>query len=234
VLFPKLIWLGIRDLFEQFMTFALLSILWWLCAITVVAAPPASVALMSITDPRKKGSAPELVDAISVFRSSWSRAWGIALLTVPFIAMLAWNLTFFSASSHALAPMAPLWLILLVILFVVALYAFSVAGTMESGTRNAFRGAMFVLVSRPFMGLGLSLLVMFMILVMGVLIIPILFVGPALISCIANRFTLTILGEEIIDPSAPTTEREDERARGLNPDPSFASRFRGKSRSGRS
>jgi uncharacterized membrane protein YesL len=233
VLFLKLFWFGVRDFFEQFMTFALLSILWWLCTITIVAAPPASVALMSITDPRNKGSAAEVSDAITVFRTSWGRAWGIALLTAPFIAMLAWNLTFFSGSSHALAPMAPLWLILLIILFVVALYAFSVAGTMESGTRNAFRGAMFVLVSRPFLGLGLSLLVMFLILVMGVLVIPILFVGPALIACIANRFTLTILGEEIIDPSAPTTERADERARGLNPDPSFASRFRGKSRTGR-
>lgn len=230
MLFLKLLWSGIRDFFEQFMTFSLLSFLWWLCAITVVGGPPASVALMSITDPRKKGSAPELGDAIEVFRSSWRRAWGIALFTVPLLIMLVWNLTFFSDSATALAPLIPLWFILLVMVFAIALYAFSVAGTMESGVRNAFRGALFILVSRPFLGLGLSVFVAMLILVMSVLVIPMVFFGPALVSSIVNRFTLTLLGEEIIDPSAPTVERADERSRGLNPDPSFASRFRGGSR----
>lgn len=227
MLFLKLLWRGIRDLFEQFVLFCLFSLLWWLCAILIIPAPPATVALAAMTDPRRIGATPELSDAIEVFKASWKRSWGIALLTIPFLAMLFWNLTFFAGTDSPLAPMLPLWVIMLVLLFVITLYAFSVAGTMESGIRNAFRGAMYVLVSRPFMGIGLSVLLAFLIVVMTVTVLPILLIGPSLVFSIVNRFTLTILGEEIIDPSSPTTERADERARGVNPDPSFFGRFRG-------
>ena len=232
VLFLKLVWRGIRDLFEQFVLFCLFSMIWWLCAILIVPGPPATVALAAMADPRRMGTAPELADAIEVFKASWRRSWGIALFTIPFLAMLIWNLTFFAGSTHALAPMIPLWIIMMILLFIVTLYAFSVAGTMDSGVRNAFRGAMFVLVSRPFMGIGLSLLMVVLLFLMTVTVLPMLLLGPALVFSIVNRFTLTILGEKIIDPSAPTNERADERARGLNPDPTFMSRFRGGSRGG--
>jgi len=233
VLFFKLIWRGIRDLFEQFVLFVLFSMIWWLCAILIVPAPPATVALAAMADPRRMGAAPELSDAIEVFKSSWKRSWGVALFTIPFLAMLFWNLTFFAGTDHPLAPMIPLWIIMLILLFVVTLYAFSVAGTMESGVRNAFRGAMYVLVSRPFLGIGLSIFLAVLIFLMSVTVLPMLLIGPALVFSIVNRFTLTILGEEIIDPSTPTSERADERARGVNPDPSIFSRFRGGSGRGK-
>jgi uncharacterized membrane protein YesL len=204
-----------------------------LCAILIIPAPPATVALAAVADPRRMGAAPELSDALEIFKSSWRRAWGIAVFTIPFIAMLLWNLTFFAGSDHPLAPMIPLWVIMLILLFIVTLYAFSVAGTMESGVRNAFRGAMYVLVSRPFMGIGLSLFLIVLIFLMSITVLPMLLLGPALVISIVNRFTLTILGEEIIDPSTPTNERADERARGVNPDPTFFSRFRGGSRLGK-
>lgn len=228
VLLVKLVWLGLRDFFEQFMMFMLLSVMWWICAVTIVPGPAMTVALTSTTDPRKKGSAPELGDAFTVFKSCWKRAWGIWLFTVPFVAILAWNLAYFSNTDYALAPMIPLWFILLVLMFVFTLYAFSMAGTLESGVKNAFRGAMFVLVSRPFVSIGLSFFLAFLIVVMTVLVVPMLIMGPALIACIVNRVSLTILGEEIIDPNSPTVERFDERKRGVNPDPSFVSRFKGK------
>ena len=226
--FLKLVWRGVRDLFDNFLMFGAMSLLWWLCAILIVPGPPATVALASIADPRRKGAAPELADAIAVFKASWKRSWGIAALTIPFLAMLFWNLTFFSSGNSILVPMIPLWLIMTVILFILTFYAFSVAGTMESGVRNAFRGAMFVLVSRPFMGIFLSILLGVLILVMTVTVIPLLLFGPSLVFCIVNRFTLTIFGEEIIDPSAPTVERADERARGVNPDPTLLGRMRGR------
>lgn len=233
VLFLKFVWRGIRDLFEQFVLFCLFSMVWWLCAILIIPAPPATVALAAMADPRRMGAAPEFADAIEVFKGSWKRSWGVALFTIPFLAMLFWNLTFFAGSTHALAPMIPLWIIMMILLFIVTLYAFSVAGTMESGVRNAFRGAMYVLVSRPFMGIFLSLFLVVLIFLMTVTVLPMLLIGPALVFSIVNRFTLTILGEEIIDPSMPTNERADERARGVNPDPTIFSRFRGGSKQGR-
>lgn len=228
MLFFKLIWAGVRDYFEQLMIMSLLSILWWIGVVTIVNGPPATVALAAVADPRRKGSAPEVGDAIAVLRASRKRSWSIALFTVPFLVMLSWNLVYFAGSNHVLTAMIPLWFIMIVLLAIITLYAFSVAGTMESGVANAFRGAMYVLVSRPFMGIGLVLFLTPLVVLMTMTVIPILFAGPALIASIVNRFTLTILGEEIIDPSAPTVERADERARGVNPDATILSRLRGK------
>ncbi len=228
MLFLKLTWRGIRDMFDMFMTLCLFSLLWWLCAILIVPMAPATVALFAMADPRRQVSVPEISDGIEVFKSSWKRGWGIWLLTVPFLAMLFWNLTYFSGSSSLLAAMVPLWTVLLVLLWIVTLYAFSMAGTMESGVRNAFRGAMYVMVVRPGVGVILSLFIVLLAITMSVMVIPMLLFGPALIACIVNRFSLTILGEEIIDPSSPTVERAKERAAGIDPDPNIVSRFRGK------
>ncbi len=234
MLLLKLIWAGLRDTFSQFMVFALLSLSWWLAAILIVPGPPATTALMSVADPRRLGATPEFGDAWEVFKASWKRSWGIAVFTLPFLLMLVWNLTFFSGIESYFAAMVPLWTVMFVLLLVISLYAFSMAGTMESGVKNAFRGAMFVLVSRPFLSMFLSVFLVFLSLVMSLMVLPMLLIGPALIASIVNRVTLTVLGEPIIDPDAPTPERADERAKGLNPDPTFFSRFRrGQSQKGR-
>lgn len=228
VLLLKLIWAGLRDVFSQFMMFALLSLTWWFAAVLIIPGPPATTALMTVADPRRLGAAPEFAEALETLKSSWRRSWGIALFTIPFLAMLIWNLTFFGGVDTYFAAMVPLWTIMFVLLFIISLYAFSMAGTMESGTRNAFRGAMYVLISRPFMSVFLSVFLLFLVLVMSVMVLPMLLFGPALIACIVNRVTLSVLGEQIIDPDAPTPERAEERARGLNPDPGLLSRFRRK------
>lgn len=226
MLLLKLVWAGLRDMFSQFMVFALLSLSWWLAAILIVPGPPATTALLSVADPRRMGAAPEFGDAWEVFKGAWRRSWGIAAFTLPFLLMLVWNLTFFGGVESYFAAMVPLWTVMFVLLFVIALYAFSMAGTMESGVKNAFRGAMYVLVSRPFLSIFLSVFLLLLSLLMAVMVLPMLLFGPALIACIVNRVTLTVLGETIVDPDAPTPERADERSRGLNPDPTFFSRFR--------
>ncbi len=226
VVFLKLVWRGIRDLFEQFLNLTWFSLLWWLCVILIVPGPPATVALYAMADPRRQVSTPEFRDAVDVFRTAIRRSWGIFLFTVPLMAILIWNLYFFGGTNQFLAAMSPLWLIMLVLAWVLMLYAYAVAATMESGTRNAFRGAMFVLVSRPFVSIALSLFSILLIVVMTITVVPMVLFGPALIASIVNRIVLFVLGVEVIDPSAPTTERAYERERGINPDRNWASRLR--------
>lgn len=226
MVFFKLVWRGIRDLFEQFLSLTWFSLLWWLCVILIVPGPPATVALYAMADPRRQVSTPEFRDAVEVFRSSFRRSWGIFLFTVPLMVILIWNLYFFGGTNQILAAMSPLWLIMLVLIWVLMLYTYGVAGTMESGTRNAFRGAMFVLVSRPFVSITLSLFSIALIVVMTITVVPMLLFGPALIASIVNRVVLFVLGVEVIDPSAPTTERAHERERGINPDRNWISRLR--------
>ncbi len=230
MLFFKLLWQGLKDLFEQFLTMIMFSIVWWLSVILIVPGPPATVALFAMADPRRQTSTPEMSDAIAVFRSSFRRGWGFALCTVPPMLILLWNLTAFAGTSELLAAIVPLWVIMLLILLILTVEGFSVAGTMDSGVRNAFRGAMFVLVSRPFMSIAMVIFLLVLSFFMTITVLPMLLIGPALIACIVNRFVLTILGVEIIDPLAPTNERAYERERGINPDKGFIGRFRNENR----
>jgi uncharacterized membrane protein YesL len=227
VSFLRLLGKSVRDVFEQLLTFCLYSLLWWVCIVTVILGPAATVTLFAMADPRRQVMSPEFSDCIAVMKTSFRRGWGIFLWTVPLIVVLIWNTFYFGGTEEGLRVLIPLWLLMSVILTVLALYAFSVAGTMESGVRNAFRGAIYVLVAKPFRGLLLGLFLIVLSLIMTVTVLPMLFLGPAIIAAIVNRFILDGLGVHVIDPNAPTDERADEHVRGINPDKGILQRLRG-------
>lgn len=245
--FLSLIWRGIRDVFEQFVFMVGLSLAWWLCAVPAVLGvmlflsapsllpvtllstfliPPATVTLFAMADPRRVVNRPDREEMVSVFVSSVKRGWMIGLTTVPLLLILAWNIVFFQGSSSFLAAFVPLWAILIIFLFILTLYMYSLAGTMESHLRNAFRGGMFVLISRPFTAAFLSILVIFVTVIFGFMVLPILLVGPALLAAVVNRFVLDALQVEVIDPNSPTTERAYEREKGINPEPTVWDRIK--------
>jgi hypothetical protein len=89
---------------------------------------------------------------------------------------------------------------------------------------------MYVLVSRPFTALLLSLLIILLGGVMTILVLPMLALGPALMAAVVNRFVLAGLDVEVIDPNAPTSEREYERERGVHHDKTFWERLKGSGR----
>lgn len=251
--FISLVWRGTRDVFEQLVYMGGLSLGWWLCAapllggvflffvtplllpvtlLTAFLVPPATVTLFSLADPRRMISRPDFAEARHVFTTSIKRGWTIALATVPFLLILFWNITFFIGQSSFWAAFVPLWMIMFIFLFIVAIYMFSLAGTMESRLRNAFRGGMFVLITRPFTAALLSILIMVIGAIFTGLVLPMLVIGPALLAAVINRFVFDVLEVDVIDPNKPTHERSFERERGINPDPNLWGRIkRGRSSS---
>jgi len=239
VRFVSLTWRGIRDVFEQLMFMATLSLGWWLCVaplaagvflflLTPLAAPvtvltsflipPATVTLFAMADPRRMVSKPDFHDVLQTFAGSVKQGWSIGAVTVPFLIILFWNVTFFTGQATILAAFVPLWVIIFVFLFILMLYMFSLAGTMESRLRNAFRGGMFVLITRPFTAALLSILIMVVGVLFTLMVLPMLLIGPAMMAAVINRFVLDALQVEVVDPNAPTSERMYEREQGLNPE----------------
>lgn len=245
--FFKLIWRGIRDVFEQLVFMAGLSIGWWLCAAPAVYGftlflsapilfpvlvlssfliPPATMTLFAMSDPRRIVSKPDLAEVWAFFRSSIKRGWLVGLFTVPALLVLIWNIIFFIGSTSWFAAFVPLWGIMVISIFILMLYMYSVAANMEAGPRNAFRGAMYVLISRPFAGLFLSVLIVLGGGLISILVLPMLLFGPAVMSSVVNRFVFEGLDVTVIDPNAPTTERDDERQRGINHDTTIWDRLK--------
>jgi hypothetical protein len=107
-------------------------------------------------------------------------------------------------------------------------YALATVAAMESYTRNAFRGAVYLLVMWPFTA---GLLVVLLVLVSGlfaILVLPLILFGPGVSAAVINRFVLAGYDVEVIDPSSPTQERQREVAHGVNPDRSGIKRLFGR------
>lgn len=238
---------GARDLYDQFAYFMLVSFAWVLAAVpafvgytllaisplmlpvalfTAFLVPPATVTLFALADPRRVVDRPDLREIGHIFADSVKRGWVIALATIPALIVLIWNIIFFGGTGTTLAAFVPLWMVMFVFLFILMLYMFSLAGLMESGLRNAFRGGMYVLISRPFVSVFLSLFVIVVGSVFTVTILPMITVGPPLFAAIVNRMVLTELKVPVIDPNQPTNEREWERQRGVNMEPTIWDRLK--------
>lgn len=213
--FAKLFLRGLKDVYDQFVLLMMVSVLWWLCVVLIFPGPPATVALFRMADPRNQTELPELRDFFRIIGETFRTAWGIAALTVPVILVLIWNTLFFQGGASGFAIMVPLWIVMTFIATILMLYAFATAATMDSRVRNAFRGATYLLVLRPFSsGLLIVLLFIFMA-ILATLVLPLILFGPATMASVINRFALDGFDIEVIDPNSPTTERAAEHSRGV-------------------
>lgn len=235
--FFRILWRGLRDVYDSFTYFMVVSLAFWLCCspmllgygflsvsilvaplflLTAILLPPALTVLFALTDPRTLIQRIEWRDALDMLRTEFLRSWKIALITLAPLLMIGWNVAFFAGSTHNLALLVPLWVVMWILLFVLSQYCFSLAGTHESGWRNAFRGGMYVLVKYPLRSLGLSIFILFFGYAFTLAMLPMLVIGPALFAAVVNRFVFDALEVEVIDPDSPTTERAYEKERGIN------------------
>lgn len=183
--------------------------------------PPGLHALFMLTDPRLQTRKPEWRELPDYFARSVKPGWKIALVTVPLLVALYWNVRFFANHGTWLVVMIPLWIVMFVLIIDIMLYMMSVSSTLQADLRSSFRGAMFVLVMWPFASVFISLFSMMFMIVSAYAIIPMVVATPAFIAAIINRFVLTGLQIEILDPNAPTQERHYEKAHGINLEPSL-------------
>lgn len=231
--FLRLVGSGFKDTYNQFLALVLYSVVWWICVLLIIPGPPATVALFAMADPRRSTQVPDWEEARSIFFHAFKRAWIIALIFVPVELILIIDLVFYGGAK-GLGILTPLWTLMTILVAITGMYAFAVAGTMESGWKNAFRGAFYLLITRPFRSVGLFLLVFALEFVMLFMVVPFILLGPGLVASIINRFTLAGLKVEVPDPNAPTTERTMERVEKGDAHRGFLAAFRRNDVRGRS
>jgi uncharacterized membrane protein YesL len=209
----RLIGRGFSDTLEHLLPFTLLTLAWWLGVLLVVPAPAVTIALTAMTDPRRAVERPDWRDAWTVARGALRRGWGLALLTVPFVLVLAANLATYGTSESRWSLLAPLWTVLLLLAVAVTLGGFAIAGLTERPALLAAKQAAILVGARPLRALGLSLVTLLLVAVGGALVVPLVLFVPALIAAIVNRLVLDGLGLPVQDPLAPTEERVAEERR---------------------
>jgi hypothetical protein len=207
---------GLSDTLENLLHFVLSSLLWWLCVVTVVLGPGALLALFKATDPRIGSGFDRLGprDFLAEAALGWRRGWTLALVTVPILVLLVYNVWFYGASDSRLAILVPAWVLFLTIAALIAISAFAIAALLDEPSRSALKIAAILTGAKIWHALVVAILLAGLAGVCALLIVPVFTVLPAAIAAIVNRLVLHGLGIPVNDPNAPTEERRVEKATG--------------------
>lgn len=208
----RLIGRGASDTFESLLPFAALSLAWWVCVALVVPAPAATVALAALTDPRRRVDRPGWRDAVAALGGNLRRGWAVALLTLPFVAVLLANLAAYAGGGSRWALLVPLWSILLVVALAVALGSFSSAGLFGGTAVGSVSIALHVVLRRPLGTVSIVIGICLLAAIGTTLVVPLVLLVPALVAAVTNRFVLDTLDVPVPDPLERTAERQAEDA----------------------
>ena len=210
----RLVGRGLHDTFENLAYFVLASLLWWLAQATIIFGPPATIALFRHADPRIGTGIDRLsfTETITLMRTRFITAWKLFLIAAPVMALVFYNLGYYSSTESAIGAITPFWIALLCVCFVVNGTAFAVTAIAEKPAWPSFKSA-FVLVGYGLPTMLVIILLLAVIIPIGLfLVIPALMFLPPMVAAIFNRFVLASMQVDIPDPLTPTAERAAENS----------------------
>lgn len=226
---------GLRDTYDNLFGFCLASLGWWLASLPVLAlwpfvswlavlgflpfGPAATIALMAVVDPRRTINRPDPREALDLFRDKIVDGWKLAAATIIVPVVLVNNIVVFGGSDSWLAQLTPLWAVLFVVALIFLFVAFSVAGMFGGSLKETAQRTAYVLVAAPFRSLFVVALLLLLIVLGTVLVVPMILFVPALVATTLDRHVVRAFDLTIVDPNAPTPERLQERAKGIEPSP---------------
>jgi hypothetical protein len=190
---------------------------WWCLLFTVLFAPSATLLLFHVADPRKGpwDDRITLRESLTYLWSEVGRAWKLAGVTLPAVALIAFNLRYYGSSDGVFTLLAPIWLLLLIVGVAFTFTVFAVGGVTDLDAGSTLRTGLRIVAVR----LPAALLVILITFVIPLTILtsvlyfllPIVLALPGLIAIAMSRFALSAMGEAIPEPNKPTEERLHEK-----------------------
>jgi uncharacterized membrane protein YesL len=205
---------GLSDTFEHLLQFFVLTVGWWIGVLTIVFAPGATVALFAAVDPRIGSTfdRPGLRAFLAAAVRNAGRGWKVALIVLPILGLLTYNLWYYGSREDSLVIFAPAWFVLLVLGAIIALSALSIAALLEEPPLSALKASAILTGARLPHALVVLVCLVVLIVIGSVLIVPVVMFLPATVAATVNRLVLDGLKIPIPDPLAPTDERLVEEA----------------------
>ena len=209
-----------RDLYERIWVMLLVTAVWWVLLITVVFAPPATLLLFRHSDPRigPWEDRPDIRESGQYLWSQLVRSWLITLVTIPVIALTAFNLNYYGTGNGPLAFISPLWFVLLILAVTASFVIFALAGLTDlSPKQTIIAGARVTGARLP----GALVLLLFTVIIPLLVImasyyvlLPLAFAIPPLVTTAFSAFALRATGAPLPEPNKPTEERLHEKRSG--------------------
>jgi hypothetical protein len=206
---------GLSDTLENLLAFTILSAGWWLGLVLIIPAPGVTIALLAAADPRIVHAAgrPGFGEAVDLVARNLRRGWSLAIVALPMLGVLAYNLWAYRDAADPVAGLAPLWIVLFLGVGGIAALALACMALFDDDLPASLRRAAAVLARRPLGALGLLCGLLLLLIPSALLVVPLLLFFPAMSAAIVDRFVLTTLALPVADPLDPTPERRAEEAR---------------------
>jgi uncharacterized membrane protein YesL len=200
---------GLHDTLEHLLSFAVLSMSWWIGVGLIITAPAATLALFWQADPRigTERDRPTARETLSYMRAHFFQSWGLALITMPLIGVLILNIVTIRADENKLGVLAPVWLFLLIIATFITAGAFAHVALLDFRVVPALKQSA-LMTAAHFPRIFIIAILLWIIIVLStVLVIPLILFVPATFAATIERFVFDALKIPVIDPLSPTDER---------------------------
>src|SRR3954454_21099865 len=86
----RLIRRGIAETYEHLFAYALATLIWWACALSIVLGPAGTMLLFIQTDPRNGTlrERPPFRESLNLLRANLVRGWRLGIIVLPPLALL--------------------------------------------------------------------------------------------------------------------------------------------------
>lgn len=183
----QVIGLSFRDIYNELFLMVILSLLWWLAMVTVVASAPATTALAHIGYRIARERRVDFDFAKETFRKHFWLGWRIGIVGLVSLIVVVGNMLFYLQLEGWLQGLAFFFLYLLTAWVTIFLYGFAMVSAMDAPTmRAALRNALLMTFANPIFSFILALALILLAGLSVILILPLL-LAPGLIAIIGGR-----------------------------------------------
>lgn len=237
----RVLWIALRDLFDEFLLLTFANLIWaamsvplfsiaYVAMVSNAALPAAAAALLGVLPAApafaglyalckriSEGRASKLIDFFAGMRAYAVPAWQLYGLWIAGLALILWNLAFYSGVPGVLGGiLIGFFLYLFMLWSALIIYAFPLMVLLERPSlRQIGRTALVLIVSRPVYTL-VTMMLMGVILVISsvVLVVPFLLFAVSLLALWSVRATQFLLDEAQAKQEAVAPEPEPPEERG--------------------
>jgi uncharacterized membrane protein YesL len=183
----RIIGLSFRDTYNELFLMVILSLLWWLAMITVVASAPATLALAHIGYRIAREKRVDFDFAKEAFRNHFWLGWRIGIVGLVSLIIIIGNLLFYLQLEGWLQGLAFFFLYLLTAWLTVFLYGFALVSAMKDRSMRAvLRNAALLTFANPIFSFLLALALVLLAGISVLVILPLL-LAPGLVAIMGGR-----------------------------------------------
>lgn len=192
----RVFWLAIRDLYEELMLLAGVSVLWWLSVLLIIPGPPATAGLYYLAHRIVHERRVEFSFFWEEAKQSFGKSWQLAGVNLLGLIIVLVNFNFYLRLNNALRYAAILWLYLLLLWLAMQIYLFPLLFEMEEPRLGwILRNAVLLPLIRPGYTLLLLILLIAVTFLSSVLFLLLVVAWPALLALVGARALVTVIAD---------------------------------------